>query len=317
MKPRHPLLRRLWRIALVLFPLLVAALLVRAARAVDWEQVLETLAGYAPGTLVVAAALTLASYAIYCAYDLAARTYAHHHLPTRRVVLIAFICYALSLNIGALVGGAGFRFRLYSRAGLGAVTISRVIAFSVTTNWLGYTLLAGVLFATGAIEPPAAWGVGASVHVLGGVMLAAVAAYLLACHLSHGRVFHVRGHHFRLPSPALGLVQFALSGVNWCVMALILQVLLPDGLSYPTVLGVLLLGAIASAMAHIPAGIGVLEAVFVAVLGHVVPPAQLVAALLAYRAVYYLAPLLAAVALYVFVEARGAPRPVRADAGGA
>ena len=58
-------------------------------------------------------------------------------------------------------------------------------------------------------------------------------------------------------------------------------------------------------MAHIPAGIGVLEAVFVAMLGHAVPPTQVIAALLAYRALYYLGPLLVAIALYLGIEFRG------------
>ena len=54
-----------------------------------------------------------------------------------------------------------------------------------------------------------------------------------------------------------------------------------------------------------PAGLGVLEAVFIALL---VPPLNtpaLVGVLLTYRAIYYLAPLLVALVLYATVEARG------------
>ena len=140
-------------------------------------------------------------------------------------------------------------------------------------------------------------------------MMIAVMGYLAACHLTHGRVFHVRGHHFRLSSPPLALLQVALAVGNWMLMGALLHALLPDALSYPTVLGVLLLASVASAMAHIPAGIGVLEAVFIALLAHRVPQAQLLAGLLAYRAFYYLAPLLAAVAAYLLFEARGRKAP--------
>jgi hypothetical protein len=49
----------------------------------------------------------------------------------------------------------------------------------------------------------------------------------------------------------------------------------------------------------------VLEAVFVALLGQQVPTAHLLAALLAYRALYYLAPLLLASTLYFALEMRG------------
>jgi uncharacterized membrane protein YbhN (UPF0104 family) len=54
----------------------------------------------------------------------------------------------------------------------------------------------------------------------------------------------------------------------------------------------------------VPAGLGVLEAVFVALLSHVVPVPKLLAALLAWRAIYYLAPLAAATVVYAVVEAR-------------
>jgi uncharacterized membrane protein YbhN (UPF0104 family) len=50
----------------------------------------------------------------------------------------------------------------------------------------------------------------------------------------------------------------------------------------------------------------VIEAVFIALLSGQVPQAELVAALLAYRAIYYLAPLGIAVALLLGLEARGA-----------
>ena len=67
---------------------------------------------------------------------------------------------------------------------------------------------------------------------------------------------------------------------------------------------VLLSAAIAGAAAHIPAGLGVLEAVFITLL---VPPlgrGEVLAALLAYRGLYYLAPLLVACGVYFWLESR-------------
>lgn len=306
MKPRHPRLRQAARVIFVVFLLAVAVLLVRAAQAIDWEQVRATIAGYSLRTLAMAAALTAASYLLYTGYDLAARRYAHHALSNRRTMLISFISYAFSLNIGALVGGTGFRFRLYSHSGLGVAAISRVVIFCVSTNWLGYLLLGGAVFAAKVVIPPPGWGFGgAGLQALGVAMLVAVLVYLVACRLTHGRVYHLRGHHFRFPTVPLALLQLALAATNWSLMAGIVYVLMPPQLGYATVLGVLLLAAVATAIAHIPAGIGVLEAVFLALLGHLVPPAQLFAALLGYRAFYYLAPLLVAVGLYLAFEVRG------------
>jgi uncharacterized membrane protein YbhN (UPF0104 family) len=302
---RRTRLQRYARVAFVLFMVVVVALLVRYARGVDWPAVVAALRGYGRGALGTVLALTVLSYLAYGGYDLAARRYAGHDLSTRRVLLIATTSYAFALNLGALVGGAGFRFRMYAHSGLRAACIGRVVVFSMLTNWLGYVALAGAVFAAGAVQPPPQWGFGAGVLRAAGVaMLAVAAAYLLACARWRGRTFHVRGHHFRLPTPQLGMLQVALAALNWALMATILFVLLDGELAWPLVLATLLLSAVASAMVHIPAGIGVLEAVFVAVLGTLAPEPRLLAALLAYRAVYYLLPLLLALAFYAAFEAR-------------
>ena len=298
-------LRQIARVVFAVFLVLVAIMLIRYARSVDWSQVIAAIDGYRLPTLVAAASLTSLSYLIYCGYDLAARAYSGHDLSTRRVMAIAFTSYTFSLNIGALVGSAGFRYRLYSHSGLGAGRISRIIGFAVATNWLGYLVLAGGVFAAGTVRPPRGWEVGAAgLQLLGWVMLAVAAFYFIACRLSHGRVFHVGRHHFRFPSLPLALLQVALAVTNWSVMAAIVYVLMPEEATYPSVLGIFLIAAVASAIAHIPAGIGALEAVFTVLL-YVVPQAQLLAALLTYRAFYYLAPLLPAIAVYAAFEATG------------
>jgi uncharacterized membrane protein YbhN (UPF0104 family) len=309
MRHRHPHLYRLWRIALWAFPIAVLALLARAARAIEWSQVRETIAHYDAVTLLLAVALTVASYLVYSCYDVAARQYAQHPLPTRRVMLIAAIAYAFALNIGALLGGAGFRFRMYAREGLGVAAISRIVAFSAGSNWLGYLLLAGMLFASGTVTMPPRWAPGTDIlRMLGIAMIGAALVYLLACHRLHDRIFHLRRHHFRLPPLKLALLQFALAMLNWSLMATILFVLLPAPADYPTVLGACLFAAIATALAHVPAGLGVLEAVFVAAFAQRVPAAEVLAALLAYRAVYYLAPLMIATGAYFLLEARSIRR---------
>ena len=58
-----------------------------------------------------------------------------------------------------------------------------------------------------------------------------------------------------------------------------------------------------------------LEAVFVAVLGTLAPEPRLLAAVLAYRAAYYLFPLLLALAFYAAFEARRGRSPFTAKRG--
>jgi uncharacterized membrane protein YbhN (UPF0104 family) len=301
---------RVLRAVSVLFLLLVAVVLVRYARTVDWHAVAAALAALPPATLAAVAAITVASYLVYGGYDLAARRYTGHHLSTRRVLAISLSSYAFALNLGALLGGAGLRYRMYARSGLRNGTIGRIVAFVVATNWLGYVALAGVLFAAGTIAAPPgmAMSQGAMtpglLRALGVAMLAVAVAYLAACAAWRGRTFHLRGHHFRWPSPRLGLVQVALAALDWALMGTLLWVLLGPAYPWPLVTATLLLSAVATALLHVPAGLGVAEAVFVAVLAGGTPEPRILAALLAWRAAYYLVPLVAAVAFYAGVEAR-------------
>ena len=294
------------RAATILFMLIVAVLLVRYAIAVNWREVGEVLADYQARTLLLAGVLAVCSFFLYTSYDLAARRFTGHAVPVRRTMQIAFVTYAVSLNLGALIGGGGFRLRLYSREGLKTGVIGRIVGFSVSTNWLGYIALAGTLFASGRMELPDGLSDYAfALRWVGFGMLAVGATYLAACATYHGRRWHVRGHVFHLPTLPLALLQFALACTNWLLIAGILYLLLPGSTPYPTVLGVLLLSGIAAALVHIPAGLGVLEAVFIGLLGHRLDEEALLAALLAYRAVYYLAPLTAAMLVFLKLEARG------------
>jgi len=289
----------------------VAALLVAMARRVDWDEVFEVIAGYPVTTLLAAGAFAACSHLVYTGYDLVGRAWTGHRLPVWKVMAVTFVSYAFTLNLGTVVGGVGLRLRLYSRFGLSTGDISRVVGLSMATNWLGYLVIAGTVFAAGVIVPPPGCEIGAlALRALGAVMVLAGIAYLVVCWRSKRREWTVRGHEISLPPLRLAAMQIALSCVNWALMAAVIFVLMQGRVGYPTVLGVLLIAAVAGAAAHIPAGLGVLEAVFIALL---VPPLThggVLGALIAYRAIYYLAPLLVACGGYLLLEAMA-----RRDAG--
>ncbi|GAP36922.1 lysylphosphatidylglycerol synthase domain-containing protein [Piscinibacter sakaiensis] len=291
-----------------------AGLLWRQLRGLDTAEVWRTLQGQDGATLALAAALAAASHAVVASYDLVGRHLSGHRLPRARVLATAFVSYAMNLNLGALVGGIGFRLRLYTRQGLRPATVTGIVATSMLSNWSGWVLLAGLLLVFAA---PAVPGLPAGAAPwLGGLLLAALAAAWL--HVATGeRRLALRTLRLRLPGGRLALLQLGLSSLNWTLMAGVIAVLLGAGLDatggpgpgFTAVLGALLVAAVAGVLTHVPAGLGVLEAVFVALLGGTVPPATLVAALLLYRAFYYLAPLLLAAVVYLVLEARAPEDP--------
>lgn len=300
--------RAAWRwagglLTLVFFTAVVL-LLTRQVRSVEWDQVLDTMRRRSVAELLAATLLAMASFALYSCFDLLGRRLTGHALPAGRVMTINFISYVFNLNIGAMVGGVAFRYRLYSRFGLGTEVITQVVAMSMFTNWIGYVLLAGLVFLRPPVSLPGGWLPGAiGLRVLAGTLLAAAAAYPLLCAFGRRR-WTFRGRALDVPSGRMAVLQIGMSTLNWMLIAAMLFILLEQKIAFPVVLGSLLVAAMAGVIAHIPAGLGVLEAVFIALLPAWYPRSELLAALLTFRAIYYLLPLALAGLIYLNIELR-------------
>jgi hypothetical protein len=295
------------------FILVVGFLLVRYARTVDWPQVKTSVLELPRSVLLKALGLAAISHLVYSLMDLVGRHYTGHRMPKRKVMLVSFVCYAFNLNLGSLVGGIGLRYRLYSRLGLRYGNITRIITLSMITNWIGYILLAGLVFTLAPLQLPPNWSLDSEELRLVGVALLAVAVvYLGLCGFSRVRSWKVRGHEIDLPTLRMAFAQLTISCTHWMTMAAVPWMLLQGQVDYPSALAVLLIAAIAGVMLHVPAGLGVTEAVFIALLSHRVPEHQLLGALLAYRALFYLTPLIAGALLYLKMEVRSRKREAHA-----
>ena len=301
---------RRWRLAKKiltwLFFIAVIVLLVVYASKVNWQEVWTVIRDYNRIALLSAVGLVIVSYLLYGCYDLLGRYYCGHKLAKRQVMLVSFICYAFNLTLSTWVGGIGMRYRLYSRLGLPGSTITRIFSLSITTNWLGYILLAGIIFTAGVVELPDHWYVDqTTLRILGIGLLMIIAVYLWFCAFAKHRHMTIKGQKLVLPSWKFALAQMLISSVNWMVMGAIIWLLLGQSVNYFFVLGVLLVSSIAGVIVHIPAGIGVLEAVFIALLaGEHTSKGTIIAALLAYRVLYYFIPLLLALICYLLLESQ-------------
>lgn len=298
---------RLWpvvrRWAVPVLGLLVLAMLISHAHKIDWAGAWAALKRYPALVLAEAAILALGSHALYGCFDLTGRRHTGHRLPVWRTWAIAVASYGFNLNLGSLVGGVALRARLYARAGLDETKVGQIIAMSLSTNWLGYGLVAGALFSSGMLELPASVPLSnGALQAIGVVLMLLPAAYLLACLRWHGKNWTVRGKPVHLPTPQLALVQLALSTANWSLMGTLMYLLLGGAVPYAHVLGVLLAASVVGVCMPIPAGLGVLEAVYLALLSGSVPQGRLMGAVLAYRALYYLLPLAIALGLYAYLE---------------
>ncbi|KAF1048997.1 lysylphosphatidylglycerol synthase domain-containing protein [Xylophilus sp.] len=310
MSTLHGLRERLWwpwvtRSLAAAFLLFVAWLIAHQARAVDWSGVGRSMQALPAPVLALAVALGLASHLAYSSFDLIGRHCTGHHLPAPTTMGITLVSYPCTLNLGSLIGGVGVRYRLYARKGLNPGTIGQIVVTSVVTNWAGYFLLACAVLWTW--QPPATgdWTLPAASLRWTGAALALVSlAYIALCVRRGGRPLALRGRTLPLPGWRMALLQVAVSMGNWCLMASSLWMLLQGRAPFVAVLAVILFGAVAGLVSRVPAGLGVLEAVGVALLGPVAGRNKVLAAMLAYRALYYFAPLLLAGIAFAWAELR-------------
>ena len=255
--------------------------------------------------LVLALLLTALNYALLTGYDLLAFRYAGKTLPASHIAGAAFLAYAISHNVGfAALSGASVRYRFYSRWGVTAEELSRIVFSYSVTFWLGLLALAGVSFIF--VSLPAAVGLPGH-QVLRGVgwLLAfTVVAYVIATGVRQAPL-HVWRWTFPLPSTSLALRQLALSVTDWLLAALVLYVLLPaDRPPWLAYLGAFLVAVLLGMVSHVPGGIGVFEGMMVVLLKPWQAAAALAPAFVVYRAVYYLLPLLVASLALVADEVR-------------
>jgi len=295
--------RRCRRWVLPLTGVAVLGLLLSHAHKVDWAGAWQALQRYSPWLLLAVLGIATASHALYGCFDLIGKRHLRHGVPWWRTWAIAITSYAFNLNLGSLVGGIAMRARLYARAGLDEASVAQIVGISLATNWLGYGLLAGGLFAAGVIEPPRQAHIGqGALRALGAVMILLALAYVVACATSRKREWALMGKRLQLPSARIAAMQLAISAGNWALMGAAMYLLLGRQVPYATTLGVLLAASIVGVLTPIPAGLGVLEAVYLALLSGTVKQGALMGAVLAYRALYYLLPLGGGLVLYLFLE---------------
>ncbi|MCY1261394.1 Inner membrane protein YbhN [compost metagenome] len=293
------------RLFTLFFLILVPVLLYMLVKNLDWQEVEKSFKAYSTTTLMVGLFLAFASYMVFSIYDLIGRAYTEHHLPARQVIPVAFVCYAFNLNFTTWVGGVALRYRLYKRLGLDTATVTRIISLGIITNWVGYMALAGLVFSLRMVDLPENWKLGITgLQLIGFLLLAMAGAYLYACGYAKRRTWSWRDHEITLPTLRLALIQVWLGATNWALMASLIFWLLPKEAFYPSILGILLISCVAGVITHIPAGLGVLETVFLALLHDEFSQGSLVAALLGYRTLYFLLPLLLATIVYLVLEKR-------------
>lgn len=273
----------------------------------SYRGVVDAVASLPRTRLAAALAITVAGYAVLVGYDLIALHHLGERVPLRDAAGAALLAGALGNNLGdTLLTGSAVRFWLYTAVGLSALQIGRLVLLCSLGFWLGYALLGAIFFVAAPLALPHGLHlVVASTRPLGVACALALLGWIALC--ARGR--ELRLGHWRLRPPSLRLTaaQITVAVADLGLMASASYVLLPAGLvgDFAVFMPVFLIALVAGNASQVPGGLGVFEAVVVLLLGPRADSHALLAALLAFRAVYLLLPLLVAA---VVVGLRGGLR---------
>jgi len=244
-----------------------------------------------PGTAIaLALLLTALNYFVLTGYDQLAFVYLGRRIPRWQIGIASFVGYALSNNLGfALLSGTTARYRFYSRWGLTASELSRIVVFYSGTFWLGLMVLGG--WGLIAHPPPRIGGLdaGLAASAVGTILLAASAAYVVASIAATGPV-RLGRFEIAIPRPALVAGQLALSMTDWALAVAVLWVLMPaPRVPFLELLGAFVVAQIVGLLSNLPGGMIVFEGTLTGLIGPSV--SHLIPVLILFRIIYYLLPL--------------------------
>lgn len=259
--------------------------------ALSAEAVAEGLAHIGWGAAGLMLLATLTAYAAVATYDAFALRYAGKTLLLRRSMVSSTSSYAISNMLGFPVfTGNAVRFWFFESWGLGAreTALAAIVTMVVCNHALaiiaGATFLAAPDFLTERTGLPPEW----NMTIGAGLLLAAGLLALLG--LAGPREIRIWRLHVGRPGPIL-LVQLVVCAVDYVATALVLYIPLSQTLSMD-LLSFVVVFSIAKTIgifSNVPGGLGVFEAIMASAASSV-PVADLAAALIAYRVIFYLVP---------------------------
>ncbi|ACP24719.1 lysyl-tRNA synthetase 2 [Sinorhizobium fredii NGR234] len=272
---------------------------------VKYEDVVAALAGTSWTTVATAVLFTGLSFLALTFYDVGALDYIKRKLPYADVALTAACAYAVgnTAGFGPLSGGA-IRYRSYSRLGLEPDDIGRVIAFVTLAFGLGLAAVACLsLLAVAEYVAPLTGIDPFWLRAIAVLVLAAMLAVMIAARSGHE--VSIGRFTLRLPDTRTLSRQFLVTALDLAASATVLYVLLPAGtIGWPAFLAIYTVAVGLGVLSHVPAGLGVFETVIVATLGRAADVDAVLGALVLYRVIYHVLPLLIAIVVIVGMEVR-------------
>ncbi|MGK2857164.1 MAG: bifunctional lysylphosphatidylglycerol flippase/synthetase MprF [Thermoanaerobaculia bacterium] len=295
--------------AIVPLGLLVVALWVlqKNLKTVSWRDVVTYFRTLPLSAVGLAILITITAYLVLTLYDFAGTRYAGSSIAWRKVAPASYIAYAFSNSIGhPLVTGTPIRVRFYSAEGIDGIGIAKIVSYCLGGFWLGFAALGGLTLCLAPASMLEVLPIATEFSRVAGVALIAVTLGYLVATLRVRKAFTFRDWKIQLPDLRAASAQLAIGIADWCLAASVLYLVFPASTDVSLAFfGVCFLLANATGLlSGVPGGIGIFETVMVVAMeGHIAAPSVL-GALVIFRTVYYVAPLVGAALLLAWHEYR-------------
>jgi phosphatidylglycerol lysyltransferase len=288
----------------VLLAGLAGWVLIRTFQRIALADVVAQMRAVPATTLGLAALCAAGAFTTLALYEVVVVRYVKHCIGRARPMVTAFIAFPLGHAIGqAMLSGGALRYRMYTPAGFSATEVGGTVLLANLPYALAFGLFLDValVFSADTLEPmfriSSEW-----LRAIGCLGLAKDVGYMLMVTLRR-RPVRLGGWAVNLPTPAMTALQYLVGIIDVALVSSVLYLLLPEsaGLAYLPFLAVYLASVLAGVLSHVPAGLGVLESMLLLLLPDV-PPEQLLAAVLTYRVIYEIVPVLLALLLWSVFE---------------
>ena len=259
-------------------------------------EIAAALSALPPAKAGLAVGCTALSYLVLTLYDRLSLRWLGLRWPWRRSAPGTAMAYALgNVSFNALLVAGALRYSAWQADGVQPGQAAKVALFASLGFWLGYAALGALLFSSDPLRP--------TLMPAGLALLLAISLYLLlAWRLP---AFKLGRRQVALPPPGLCLAQVTVGMLDLLGISGVLWLLLPPlpGLAYGHFLQAFMLAMVAGSASQAPGGLGVFDSAFLLLLPAASPLPQALAALLAFRVIYYGLPLLPAGAVLLLRQA--------------
>lgn len=268
---------------------------------------------YAIGLAILAA---ITSYCMIFGYEWSASRYADAKLPLPTLALGGLSAAAIGNALGfSMLTGGSVRYRVYSKKNTPAMAIIQMTIFASLSLGLALPPIAALMAFTDIHHSAKALYVNETILVViaGAVILGYIFCLFIASRFIapnrpsiDSRYLSLGLITIRVPSMRITMLQFIITLLDMLAASTVLYCLLPNSADIPfgTFLTVYLLALAAGVLSHVPGGLGVFEVVLLAAFKSQLDQPGLLAALLLYRLIYVVMPLLVACLMLLVAEAR-------------